>query len=167
LAILMLLLLAMIGPWTFDLIVVPSEYACSAPFVRLKGDYCGTPLSGMWILSAVVGEFISLVVRLVTGAATLADLGRMPLISLLVLLPLLPLVSTLLLILLGDRPGRQTFHLAAWGLAVASTSGVLVFAPELPASQLWGLWLYVGLAPGVLILEVVTLALSKRSNQAR
>jgi len=166
-AILMLLLLAIIGPWAFDLINVPSEYSCSAPFIRLKGDFCGAPSSGMWFLMVGVVEFIHQVVRLVTGAATLADLSRMPLISLLALLPLLPFFSTLVLILLGDRPGQQVFHLAAWGLAVAWTLGLLLFAPELPARQLWGLWLFFGLAPSVLILEVVALAHRRRSSQAR
>jgi len=165
-AILMLLLLAFIGPWTFDLINVPSEYLCSAPFIRLKGDFCGTPLSGMWIVPAVVGQFISLVVGVATGAATLADLWRMPLSGLLVLLPFLPFLSTLLLILAGDLPGKQVFHLAAWILAVATALGSLLFAPELPAVQLWGFWLYVGLAPSVLILEVVALALRRRPSHA-
>ncbi len=98
-AILMLLLLASIGPWAFDRIVVPAEYACSAPFIRLKGDFCGTPLSGVWILLAVVGEAIRIVGSLVTGTSTFGEVGRLPLIVLLVLLPLLSFSSTLFLIL--------------------------------------------------------------------
>jgi hypothetical protein len=38
-ALLVLLLAAFIGPWAFDPINVPAEYPCSAPFVRLGGDF--------------------------------------------------------------------------------------------------------------------------------
>ncbi len=36
LAILLLLLIAIAGPWAFDLVNVPAEYSCAAPYVRLK-----------------------------------------------------------------------------------------------------------------------------------
>ena len=45
-AILALLLLAILGPWAYDQINVPAEYPCSAPFIRLEGDFCGVPYSG-------------------------------------------------------------------------------------------------------------------------
>ncbi len=165
-AILMLLLLASIGPWAFDRIVVPAEYACSAPFIRLKGDFCGTPLSGVWILLAVVGEAIRIVGSLVTGTSTFGEVGRLPLIVLLVLLPLLSFSSTLFLILAGDRPRRYIFHIAVWSLAVVSTVWLLLSVPELPATQIWGLWLYIGLAPSVLVLESIALAFRKSLNPA-
>ncbi len=53
-AILVLLLVAIMGPWTFDRINVPSEYPCS---VRLEGDFCGTPMSGIWIFSWIIGGY--------------------------------------------------------------------------------------------------------------
>ena len=52
------LLVAIMGPWTFDLIHVPSEYPCSAPFIRLEGDFCGTPMSGGWILVCVMAVLL-------------------------------------------------------------------------------------------------------------
>ena len=166
--ILALLLIAFIGPWTFELINVPSEYTCSPPFIRLQGDYCGTPLSGMLILPALVGELINVVVGLVTGTTVITDVGRRFLFILSALLLLLPIFSTLLLILPGNRRRQQVFHLAVWGLATVSSIGrlVLVSGSERPASQLWGLLLYSGLAPSVLILEVVVLAIGRTSSQA-
>jgi len=164
--ILVLLLIAIVGPWAFDLIIVPSEYPCSSS-IRLKGDYCGTPLSGMWMLSALVGELMNVVVGLVTGATTLANFGRGFLLILLALVLLLPFVSTLLLILPGDRQCWQIFHLAVWGLAAVSSLWLLLSASELPPGQLWGVWLYIGLAPIVLVLEVVALAIRSKSSQAR
>ncbi|HMS01246.1 MAG TPA: hypothetical protein PKE62_18530 [Anaerolineales bacterium] len=45
--VLLLLILALLGPWMFDQINVPAEYDCSAPFIRLNGDFCGLPISGL------------------------------------------------------------------------------------------------------------------------
>ena len=167
LVILGLLLIAFVGPWAFDLINVPSEYSCSAPFIRLRGDYCGTPLSGLGILPALVGEFINIVVGLVTGAMVITDLGRRFLFILSALLLFLPFFSTLLLILPGNRQRQQIIHLVVWGLATVSSLWWLLLSPaEWLPSQLWGLWLYIGLAPSMLIVEVVLMA-KGRPSQAR
>ena len=158
-----LLLMAIAGPWTFDRIYVPSEYSCD---VRLEGDYCGIPLSGMWIIWAVVAEFIHLVGGLVMGATASAELGRLFLIILGALLLLLPFFSTLVLTLPGERQRLQKFHVAVWGLAAAVGLWLLLSASEWPQRQLWGLWLYIALAPSVLILEVVALVARRRASQA-
>jgi len=164
-AVLLLLSVAVMGPWTFDLINVPSEYPCSAPFIRLENDFCGMPRPGIWVFSWMVGGFINMVVRLVTGATVFTDLAFEFLYSLLPLLLVLPFCSTLLLILGGDRRRRQVFHVAAWGLAagVGLLLGMSSFSRLLWA--LWGLWLYIGLAAGALILEVLTLAAGRRPSQ--
>ena len=76
---------------------------CFPPFVRLEGDYCGVPLSGRWILWAIVTEFAQVVARLATGAAVLTDLGRG-----------LGLIAYGLLVVL------PFFSIAAWGLAAGT-----------------------------------------------
>lgn len=48
--ILFLLLIAFIGPWTYEQIHVPAQYECTPPNFRLEGDFCGTPLSGCGFL---------------------------------------------------------------------------------------------------------------------
>ena len=164
LVILGLLLIAIVGPWTFDLINVPSEYSCSAPFIRLKGDFCGIPTDGMYVLWAVSGELISRVVGLVTGAMPPTDAGSaFPFILGAIALLLTP-VSTVLLIWRGDRQRQLIFHVAVWGLAAVWSWEFLMSTSELPPSQLWGLWLYVALVPSVLILEGV-LAIPKKPHQ--
>jgi len=72
-AVLVLLLVAIMGPWAFDRIYVPSEYSCSAPFVRLEGDFCGVPLGGITVFSFMVVVFINISVELVTGAIVLTQ----------------------------------------------------------------------------------------------
>ena len=151
-----LLLLAIAGPWTFDRVNVPAEYPCD---YRLEGDYCGIPMSGMWILAAFAGSFVSLVPDWVAGLAARSvdatDVGRFLLFSLLVIIFLLPVVSALLHVLARDR--RQGLHAAAWGLAVLASLWLILFVPELTHRQLWGLWLYFGLAPVGLVLETAAL----------
>ena len=108
---------AMMGPWVYDRISVPAEYACSAPNVRLDGDFCGIPLTGVWIYSWwVVHAMVGASEGLLRGAVSLVDWARGLLWCLSWCLFLLPFVSTLLLILRGDRRRRQVLHLMAWGL---------------------------------------------------
>ena len=165
--ILVLLLLAFLGPWFFDPINVPAEYSCSAPFVRLKGDYCGVPMSGLYVLWALASELTRRVVGLVTGAMPLIDAGRAFPIILGVIVLLLQFVSTILLIWRGERQRPRIFHGVVWGLAAVWSWGLLMSAPELHRSQLWGLWLYVALVPSVLILEGVLVLRKKRRQTNR
>jgi len=167
-AILALLLAAIMGHWIFDRINVPSEYPCSAPFIRLEGDFCGQPMPGIWILLWVAAPIFE-VIGLVTGATVLADFGRVFLNRLLVgLVPLmlvLPYFSTLLLILRRDRPRLQVFHIVVWGLAAGA--GLLFGIQSLPRLYwvLWGTWLYIGLAVTALILELLVFVVGRRNRQ--
>jgi hypothetical protein len=168
-AVLILLLVAILGPWWFDLIVVPSKYPCSNPFIRLEGDFCGMPMPGIWILVGLVGRPIELVVGLVTGATVSTDSGYAVLYSvlcgLLVRLLVLPFFSTLLLILCGNRWRQQVFHIAAWSLATGA--GLLLgieLSRHLWSWALWGIWLYIGLAISALLLEVLTLIGGKQAR---
>jgi hypothetical protein len=169
--ILVLLLIAMLGPWAFDLINVPSEFSCS-PNVRLEGDFCGMPLSGIGVFSGMVGGLINLGVRLATGATAFTDVPRELLFSLLLLLLVAPFFSTLPLILGGDRRRWRVFHVVAWGLAV----GIGLLLGLFGSSRLswvfsrlfwvlWGIWLYIGLAGSALILEVLVLVAGRRPDQ--
>ena len=137
-AVLVLLLVAIMGPWGFgDLINVPSEFPCSTPYIRLEGDFCARPLRGITAFSYMAGAFI------------------FPLV--------LPFFSTLLLILRGDHPARQLANIVALGLA----AGIgLLIGPRLFWMS-WGIWLYVGTAACALILEVLALTAGNRARQAR
>jgi hypothetical protein len=160
--ILVVMLVAIIGPWTFDVIWVPSEYSCSAPFVRLDNSFCGIPLTGIRLFRWMVEGFIDASAELVTGAMMFIEWTREFLLCLLLPLLVLPVFSTLLLILRGDRWRRQVFNIAAWGLA--GGVGLLIGTSSHPRLfwVLWGIWLYIGLAAGALILEVLTLAAGRR-----
>lgn len=174
-AILVLLLVAMMGSWAFDLINVPAEYPCSAPNVRLEGDFCGVPMSGIQVFSWMIGGVIGMVVELFIGTPGFADRGGPSLGEFLIilvtlmalLLLLLPFFNTLLSLVRGDRWRRQGLNVAAWGLAAGI--GLLMGMSGYPKlfRVLWGVWLYTGLAAGALILEALTLAAERRLGQER
>ena len=165
-AILAVVLVAIMGPWTLDLTNVPSEYSCSAPNIRLDDNFCGMPLPGIWHFRMMVNGFVYASAGLVSGAMAFVEWARQFLYSLYLFLLVLPFFSTLLLILRGDRRGRQVFNVAAWGLAAGI--GLLIGISRYPKLFLvvWGIWLYIGLAASALILEVLTLAAGRRPSQA-
>jgi hypothetical protein len=90
-----LFLLAILGPWMYDLIHVPAEYTCGKPFIRLDGDYCGAPMSGFQFFSWFAGGFFYIVMELIAG--TFSGRAR-EFLAALSLLPLFPFFSTLLLL---------------------------------------------------------------------
>ncbi len=168
-AALLLLLVAFIGPWAIDRTHVPAEYPCSPPNFRLEGDFCGAPgWKGMHILIFVVGGFFTSIIQLMMGSDS--DLSFFPdpvgtLLRAFFLLPLiLPFLAALLSIL--HRDGRQVFHVAAWGLAVAA-AGLFLSLSSFSGMYwvLWGIWLYIGLAVAVLILELIALVGSRKQIQ--
>jgi hypothetical protein len=161
-AALIFLVAAIIGPWVYDQINVPAEYPCSAPFVRLEGDFCGVPMSGAYMLFALVGESVRIVSGLVTGGLLLAETSRQLLILLLGYLLLLPAFSTLLMILKGDRRWLQIFHITVLCLAGGLMLWVLSAESGLHTSQLWGPWLYLASVMVLLILEIIVFAFKSR-----
>ncbi|GJM41484.1 MAG: hypothetical protein DHS20C20_17660 [Ardenticatenaceae bacterium] len=140
-AVLILLLISLIGPWAFEQVHVPAEYACSPPNFRLEGDFCGTPITGMWIFTGLIGNFFSLVGRLFSGGIAFTSLFRELLFAIFSLLLVLPFFTTLLSILQKDKYAR--FRRASWGLALSLALLFGLFAlPQFSVYPPWGIWLY-------------------------
>jgi len=114
----------------FDQINVPAEYACDKPFIRLEGDFCGSPLSGFQFFSLFILVGLSLLL-------------------------LIPFFTTLLVIWKKDSRRLQTINLSMWSLA--SILALLLFVLQLQDKvfYLWGLWLYIMLAICTLIVEMI------------
>jgi hypothetical protein len=148
-----LLAIAFFGPWAFDQIMVPAQYNCSYPNLRLEGDFCGVPLSGLWILWAFASEIVGRIGRLVSGVEGVASLLTGSWVFLWALLLLLPFFSTLLLILKGDLPIWQKANLAFWGLAAGAGLFLGLSVYPRPHLALWGVWLYLAVAFSMLIWE--------------
>jgi hypothetical protein len=163
----LLLLFALAGPWTHEVIHVPAEHSCNAPYVRLEGDFCGQPVLGLQIVFWLVFGFISNLAGLLTGAVSLAGREREFLFMLLPVLVVLPLLITPFAIWKGDSERSNAFLLAAWGLA--TIPGVLWFVISLSTTlhpALWGAWVYIALTPIVLILELLALIVARKEKQS-
>jgi hypothetical protein len=161
--VLVLFIVSIQGPWTFDLLNVPAQYPCELPSVRLYGDFCGYPMSGFGAVKWAVGRFSYILDELKKGnfAARIPEL--ITLICMWIIL--LPFFSTLLL--LGNRNSRrlQTINVIVWGLACLPT--LTMFILQTNRDQfvqffylLWGLWLYILLAIGTIIFEILVLRLN-------
>ena len=154
---LILFLLAIAGPWVFDRIYVPAEYVCSAPNIRLEGDFCGLPMSGISVISWFGLGLIDILARLFTLANTDGYPPRLLeyLVVLFFLCPVLPFISNLLLIFKKNSRSLQTMSLLFWGFACVSSIPLFVSGLGTQADYLWGLWLYIGLTAGMVCAEVV------------
>ena len=108
-------LAAIVGPWAFDVVSVPPEYPCSAPYVRVNDDFCGIPLPGTRILSGVFGGLITATGMLVTRTMPFEEWVRICVMCLFLSLLVLPVAVTLLLILREDRRRWRVLNFASWG----------------------------------------------------
>jgi len=163
-----LLLLAILGPWAFDPIFVPAEYPCKTPFIRLEGDLCGTPMSGSYMLREIVSEFIVRMGGILRGALPPIDSGRDYIFTLFLgaFLIVLPLLSNLVLVLAGNRRPWQFFNVVACGLALGLALLVGFVAYSKPYWELWGAWLYIGVAITAVLVEVLILNGTLRPSPA-
>jgi hypothetical protein len=163
--ILVLLLIAFVGPWAYDRINVPAQYECTPPNFRLEGDFCGMPLPGLW----VVGVSFGIIFTTLAGDenATLTMLLVRVLFGLFILLTPLPVFSSLFRLSPGKPSWPQGRHVKIWGLAAAGSLGAFLWLSlllERPPVQVWGFWLYVVLAPLALILEIAVLTRERKAG---
>jgi hypothetical protein len=161
--VLVLLLVAIAGPWTYTSDGVPPAEWCRDPNILLENGHCVRLVSGVEILILMTGGFISLNIQLVRGILVLADRGREFFgeffFMVLLLLFVQPVFSTTLLLLSEkDRPPRWKYHVITWGLATVFSGLLLVesFRSGL-STNLWGIWLYLGLAVSVLGVELLAI----------
>ncbi len=168
-AVLMLLLVAMMGPWTYTADGVPPAEWCRDPNILLENGRCVRLVSGATVLTFMAGAFLSMSAGLVTGATVLADRAReflgVFLFMMLLFLLVLPFFTTLLLVRGRDSRRLRVFHLMAWGLAAVLSLLPLVSESGLRSGRFWGIWLYIGLAASTLTLEVLALVAGRRPSQ--
>lgn len=167
-----LLLLAIIGPWWFDKIYMPTQYPCKGTIVRLEGNYCGVPMSGIWVPVFVGARFIELAKGISAGEIALTEsvsmIARAGLYLVFVLFLLLPLVSPWFLILKGDRKQLRWIEMLSLGIA-ACICGIWVIGSLTPQKSiaLWGPWLYISVATGALFLEGWVLIIGRRVEKSQ
>ena len=79
-----------------------------------------------------------------------------------ILVLVLPFLSIITLIRRRDGRNWRAFHIIVLGLAISASgfAGLVDFSKPHPA--LWGLWLYVTLAAGILLLETLAFMADRR-----
>ncbi len=162
-----LLLLAIVGPWTYSSDGAPPAEWCRDPYILLESEHCVRLVSGAEVLAFMTGTFLSLNVQLVKGTLVLDDRAReligVSVVTVLLFLLVQPVFTTSLLIFGGEQPRRRMYYVVTWALA-AIVSGVLLVVScwSETCAELWGMWLYVGLAASVLALELAVIRPANR-----
>ena len=160
---LILIVLAVMGPWVFDRINVPAKYECTAPNIRLEGDFCGVPITGINSILWIGSGLTFMIFGLLTGEFALSEMIRE--LSIVWLFPFLPFISTLLLILRGNNRLRQVFTFFSWILALVGALYIgLVNYPRL-FWEVWGIWLYTALAISALLVEILVIFSTYKSSE--
>lgn len=154
-AFLVLLVVAMNGPWLFDVTWVPPPYFCRQPHIRLDENFCGLPYSLTSFLPTFSRDLKNLAVGLFTEGMDPMGL----LFALFLILLLLPFLSTLVLTLRGACRRWQKWQMALLGLA--STASTLIALLRLHWA-LWGIWLYIWAVASMLLLEALMLVTDRR-----
>lgn len=155
-SILLLMILATVGPWTFDRIYVPAGEPCPNS-LRLAGNFCGIPLAGIRMIPWLFSSTFFSALRFVWGEMSFAQAGREILFGLLFFVLLLPIISSLLMIALGGGRTWRWFHILALCLAIALGLFFITSSIAQPNLALWGLWFYILLMVCALILELLCL----------
>ena len=158
---LILFIISLIGPWQFERTNVPAEYPCD---IRLYGDFCGHPISGIFTILMNIPFFFYSLWELIT--MTLPYYGR--LLSGLSLLIIFPIFTTAFILWKKETRRTRTINLIAWILAFFAT--LLLFILLINYQQtnyqvirLWGIWLYLLLAVSAIIFEIT---LPKRESDS-
>jgi hypothetical protein len=139
----LLLLIAILGPWTYTRDGAPQQgWECSSPHLLLENGDCVGLASGAEIF-------------------LLMNSGLLNISFLLIILLVQPFFSTLLLISGRDHIPRLKYNMLAWGLAGIPVGLILVDTScyGLINPNLWGIWLFAGLVVSMLVVELLVFRL--------
>ena len=137
-----LVILALIGPWAYDLLSVPPEFECQYPTIRLDEDFCGWPIQGFWIITELGNIVNMLITHTYPGSIGPSFIGGLLLMFAIMLMIIAPIIS--LLVRLKNRQTRWAgLHIAILILVTALAGFLLFHARTHQPLQIWGLWLYV------------------------
>lgn len=168
-AALILLLVAMVGPWFFSSDGTPPAEWCHKPNILLENGSCVSLVSGVEIYSFTISGSLSLIKQLVTVAITgrIREYFIMLLLDMIVFLLVQPFFSTLLLNYGEDHPRRRMYNFTAWVLSVV-IAGLWIAVSYRSSGlglELWGVLLYLGVGSGMLVVELSLLVSIRGSSQ--
>lgn len=182
-----LFIISMLGIWGFDLIdiYIPTSSPChiynslvgksflsEEHFIRLNDGTCIITISGFEVIFIFAMRLLGTFNELINGnldAVQFPDLIALPGIFLIIL----PFINNLLLLRNQSSRRLQIINVIVWALACLPALGVFLFATNIDVLTkyyykyfylLWGLWLYILLALGAIVLEILLLKSENKSN---
>ena len=165
LAIAAALLIAIVGPWAYTRDGVPPAEWCQPPNILLENGSCVGRSSGAYFLLLSIIGFPAGILQTLSGELGLSDLLRYSVFPLYFLgMFVLPVISTLLVLRSPSSLKRRTFYAIAWGLAAGLGLLQALTQEAIHPAHLWGIWLYILLALGLLAFGLVAPRL-ERSTQ--
>ena len=158
-AIIVGIILAFLGPWTFENIFVPSRYDCD---FRLNENICGLPKSGMEFYG---WYYVGSIAEIFRFRSEFIEVIRLIILFLILSCPLLPIYNTTLLVLFEKYHPLKAFTIISWCLAISAgiLGGIFLYPKHFWA--LWGLWLFIGLSMSALGLEISFLSIDRKLVQ--
>lgn len=155
---LLLLLVAFLGPWNFGLAHQLAQFECPPPYTRLEGDFCGWPQSGLRMGFEIARGVVFSVGPLLGGETSLA---RPVLTTPIILFPFVPVALTLAALWRGSGRGLGRLW-PFWLLGLLAVILYLLFMAAVGSElgfpylrYVWGAWLYVVLAAAMVVVEGV------------
>ena len=159
------LVIAIVGPWAYTRDGVPPAEWCQPPLILLEDGSCVGRNSGAYFLLLSIIGFPAGILQILSGELVLSELLRYSVFPLFFTgMFLLPVISTLLLLRCASSLKRRTFYVIAWGLAAGLGLLQALTAEAIHPAHLWGIWLYILLALGLLAFGLVAPRL-ERSTQ--
>jgi hypothetical protein len=150
------LVIAIVGPWAYARDGVPPAEWCQPPNILLENGSCVGRNSGAYFLLLSIIGFPAGILQIISGELVLSDLLRYSVFPLFFTgMFLLPAISTLLLLHSPSSLKRRSFYVIAWGLAAGLGLLQALTAEAIHPAHLWGIWLYILLAVGLLAFGLI------------
>jgi hypothetical protein len=164
----LLMLPAILGPWIYEAIPVPSPHPCTTGF-RVDEYFCGILVSGLQVFALFFANIFTSALYLVTGDASLREfLG-----SLMISLFFLPVISLLFQIVSQDRIKNwgKGVHIGALSMTILlGLLGVVfgsMFGNVKELWRFWGFWLYEWVVMSALVLELFRMILVRKTRMLK
>jgi hypothetical protein len=156
---LLLLPIAIIGPWTFSSDGVPPAEYCHGRSILLENRRCVKPISGANVLTIISSAVPSMILQLISDPSNLTErvneLLRVFLFLVLIFILLLPFLRILRIVLSNDRsPHLKYPELIGGSALVISTLLFIVTCQSEICLKLWGNWLYMLIAACTVVVEI-------------
>jgi hypothetical protein len=166
LLILALMLFSFLGPWGYDLLSVPGQFACEWPAFRVRDDFCGYPIPGIiFIVNNPLLLWTTLQEMFNEAAFRPYLISRFG-----ILLSLLTSIPILAALFRRQTLKQPMFSIIVWGVALIGGGGFLLGYSSLRFAvlpiQAWGIWSYVWLAAIALLGEGLPLVFQRDRSSA-